>query len=518
LLLLAGPATAAPCDSQPTPLNTSSPQWNGWGATLTNDRFQRKRDAGLSAADIPRLELKWAFGYPGAASAGAQPSIVGNRIFVGSLPGIVYSLDLNTGCSYWTFAAGAEVRSAVTIANGAAFFADAAGTVYSLNANTGQLRWKHRVDAHPAVRTVGSPKVYGGRVYMPVSSGEEVYGGSPAYECCRFRGSLVALDADTGMQMWQSFTIAEPAQPTRRNAVGTQLYGPSGAGVWASPTIDVEHNRIYAATGDSYSDPPASTSDSVLAFDLRSGAMQWSHQATAGDAFNVACTGSDKTNCPLANGHDTDFASPPLLVTVSHGKRLLVLGQKSGVVYALDPDNGGQQVWTNRVAMGGLLGGIMWGSASDGRNVYVAISDYIADGKFNPKAGGLVALRLTDGKELWRTNVSGCGDNAGCSPAQPAAVTLIPGAVLSGSRDGHLRAYETNTGHVIWDFNTVRDFTTVDGASARGGSIDSGGPAVANGMVVTNSGYAMFGGMHGNVLLVFGVDSATHRSHSSTPK
>lgn len=155
LLLLAGPATAAPCDSQPTPLNTSSPQWNGWGATLTNDRFQRKRDAGLSAADIPRLELKWAFGYPGAASAGAQPSIVGNRIFVGSLPGIVYSLDLNTGCSYWTFAAGAEVRSAVTIANGAAFFADAAGTVYSLNANTGQLRWKHRVDAHPAVRTVG---------------------------------------------------------------------------------------------------------------------------------------------------------------------------------------------------------------------------------------------------------------------------------------------------------------------------------------------------------------------------
>jgi len=516
--LLAGTVIAAPCDSKPPQLDLSSPQWNGWGATLSNDRYQRKRGARLSVADVPRLELKWAFGYPDVAGTGAQPSIVGERIYVGSISGVVYSLDLNTGCTYWTFAAGAEVRAAVTVANGAAFFADAAGTVYSVNANTGQLRWKHHVDNHPAVRTVGSPKVHGGRVYMPVSSGEEVYGGSATYECCKFRGSIVALDADTGMQMWQSFTIPDPAHPTRRNAVGTQLYGPSGAGVWSSPTIDVEHQRIYAATGDSYSDPPAPTSDAVLAFDLGSGAMQWAHQATSGDAFNVACTLPDTTNCPLAKGSDVDFSSPPILVSVARGKRLLVLGQKSGMVYALDPDNGGQQVWANRVAMGGLLGGVMWGSASDGRNVYVAISDYVADFKLNPKAGGLVALRLADGKELWRTVVSGCGDNAGCSPAQPAAVTLIPGAVFSGSRDGHLRAYETTTGHVIWDFDTVRDFPTVNGVSARGGSIDSGGPAVANGVVITNSGYALFGGMSGNVLLAFGVNSAAHRGHPSNPQ
>jgi len=169
------------------------------------------------------------------------------------------------------------VRAAVTIAPvgniPAAFFADTAGTVYSLDANTGVLRWKHHVDSHPAVRTVGSPKVYAGRVYMPVSSGEEVYGASPTYQCCKFRGSIVALDADTGMQMWQSFTIPEPAQPTRLNAIGTQLYGPSGAGVWSSPTLDIEHRLIYAATSDSYSDPPAATSDAVLAFDLSSGAM-----------------------------------------------------------------------------------------------------------------------------------------------------------------------------------------------------------------------------------------------------
>ena len=319
------------------------------------------------------------------------------------------------------------------------------------------------------------------------------------------------------MEMWQSFTIPEPPQPTRRNAVGTQMYGPSGAGIWTSPTLDIQHHRIYAATGDNYSDPAATTSDAVLAFNLGTGAVQWTHQATAGDAFNVACNLPDQTNCPMAKGPDVDFASPPLLVSVSRGKRLLVLGQKSGMVYALDPDNGGQQVWATRVGIGGLLGGVMWGSASDGHNVYVAVSDYVSGGKLNPKAGGLVALRLSDGKELWRTVSNGCGDNAGCSPAQPAAVTMIPGVVFSGSRDGHMRAYETSKGHVIWDYDTARDFKTVNGVEARGGSIDSGGPAVAHGVLITNSGYAMFGGMTGNVLLAFGVNSAAPevpRSHS----
>src|SRR3569833_728352 len=367
-------------------------QWNGWGATLANDRLQR--NGKLKPADVPRLQLKWAYGFPSVARAGAQPSIVGDRVYVGSASGIVYCLDLNTGRTNWSFDAGTEVRTAVTTtADGAAIFSDAAGTVYSLDAKTGQLRWKHHVDNHPAVRTVGSPKVYGGRVYVPVSSDEEVNGAAPTYECCRFRGSIVALDADTGMEMWQSYTIPEPAQPTRRNAVGTQLYGPSGAAIWTSPTLDIEHHRIYAATGDSYSDPAAATSDAALAFDLRTGAMQWAHQATAGDAFNIACNLPDQTNCPLAKGPDVDFASPPLLVSVSRGKRLLVLGQKSGMVYALDPDNGGEQVWVARVGIGGLLGGVMWGSASDGRNVFVAVFVFVVGGLFFLFAGGLVALR-----------------------------------------------------------------------------------------------------------------------------
>jgi polyvinyl alcohol dehydrogenase (cytochrome) len=504
--------TTSSCSFKPARLDLSSAQWNGWGATPVNDRFQHARDAKLKAADVPKLRLKWAFGFPGETTTGVQPSVVGGRVFVGSHSGRVYALDLNEGCVYWTFEAGNEVRTAISVAAvrsggsiGAVFFADTIGNLYSLDADTGQLRWKRHVDDHPAVRTVGAPKVYAGRVYMPVSSGEEVTGAAPNYECCTFRGSVVALDAESGDLLWKASTVSEPIQPTRRNAVGTQLYGPSGAGVWTSPTIDARRNQLYVTTGDSYSDPPASTSDSIVAFDLGSGAMRWAHQATPGDAFNIACNLEDKTNCPVAKGPDFDFASPPILVSVGRGKRLLVAGQKSGLVYAVDPDDVGRLIWSTRVGKGGLLGGVMWGSASDGHTVYVAISDYVSDNQINPNAGGLVALRLTDGKETWRTVASGCKEGVFCSPAQGAAVTLIPGAVFSGSRDGHLRAYATDTGRVIWDFDTAHEFLTVNGVEARGGSIDSGGPAVAGGVVVTTSGYSMFGGMGGNVLLAFEV-------------
>src|SRR3984893_14042344 len=356
--------TTYSCSFKPARLDLSSAQWNGWGATPVNDRFQRARDAKLKAADVPKLHLKWAFAFPDETTTGVQPSVVAGRVFVGSHSGRVYALDLNEGCVYWRFEAGNEVRTAISVAAvrsggsiGAVFFADTIGNLYSLDADSGQRRWKRHVDDHPAVRTVGAPKVYAGRVYMPVSSGEEVTGAAPNYECCTFRGSVVALDADSGDLLWKASTVPEPIQPTRRNAVGTQLYGPSGAGVWTSPTIDARRNQLYVTTGDSYSDPPASTSDSIVAFDLGSGAMRWAHQATPGDAFNIACNLEDKTNCPVAKGPDFDFASPPILVSVGRGKRLLVAGQKSGFVYAVDPDNAGRLVWSTRVGKGGLVGG-----------------------------------------------------------------------------------------------------------------------------------------------------------------
>jgi polyvinyl alcohol dehydrogenase (cytochrome) len=272
---------------------------------------------------------------------------------------------------------------------------------------------------------------------------------------------------------------------------------------------------LYVATGDSYSDPPAETSDAIMALDLATGAIKWARQMTKGDAFNVACGGADPTNCPDASGPDVDFGSPPILVTLASGKRALVVGQKSAVVHAVDPDDGGKILWATRIGRGGALGGVEWGSAADAENIYVPLSD-IAFRATTPGAlgtspdaavgGGLFALRLSDGKETWHAPVPGCGDRPRCSPAQSAPASVIDGIVFSGSVDGHMRGYSTRDGHIVWDVDTAQEFTTVNGSQARGGSIDVGGPAIANGVVLTTSGYGQWGGLNGNVLLAFSVD------------
>ncbi len=210
----------------------------------------------------------------------------------------------------------------------------------------------------------GAPTLYSGVLYVPVSSMEEVTGSQPSYQCCTFRGSVVALDIATGRQIWKGYTIPEAPRPTKRNATGTQLYGPSGAGVWSAPTIDVQRQVLYVATGDNYSDPPSETSDAILAFELATGRLLWHRQVTANDAYITSCLVGDSTNCPESNGPDHDFGQSPILVTMRSGQRVLVAGQKSGVVHALDPDQEGKILWQTRVGKGGPLGGIMWGSAA----------------------------------------------------------------------------------------------------------------------------------------------------------
>ena len=399
-------------------------------------------------------------------------------------------------------------------ANFAAYFGDASGVVYAVEAATGKLLWKTKVDNHPAARLTGSPAVYGGRIYVPVASTEEGSATSPNYECCRFRGSVVALDGATGKQIWKSYTIREEARPTKKNKNGTQLWGPSGAPIWTSPTIDVKRNALYVTTGDNYSDPPSGTSDAFLAMDLGSGKILWSRQMTVSDAYTVACRLPDKTNCPDSNGPDFDFGSSPILVTLSNGRRGLVAGQKSGIVHAIDPDKGGEVLWQVRVGKGGIHGGIQWGSAADPSNVYVALSDVgiisipsSIGTETDPKqGGGMFALSLEKGERVWYAPPSGCGERKRCSPAQSAAVSAVPGAAFSGSVDGHLRAYSTKDGAILWDFDTVGPYKTVNGVEARGGSLDQAGPAIAGGMLIANSGYAIWGGMAGNVLLAFSID------------
>jgi len=515
------PAAAIPqtayCKDDPAwtgPL--AAPHWNGWGGDASNRRFQSTAQAGISAADVLRLRLKWAFGFPGDIQAYAQPAVAGGRVFVGSAGHRVYSLDASTGCTYWMFEAEAPVRTAVSLGPSgsgyAVYFGDIHANVYAANAATGKLIWKTRADEHSEARITGAPALAGNRLFVPVSSSEEVSAADPLYECCRFRGSVLAFDTATGKLVWKTYTISEAAHPTRKNKAGTQMWGPSGAAVWSTPALDLNRHILYAGTGDSYSDPPAATTDAIMAVDMDSGRMLWVRQVTPGDAFNLACPSSDKSNCPDANGPDFDFGSSPILIELPHGKRMLVAGQKSAIVYALDPDRSGELLWQARVGRGGSLGGIQWGPAADNENVYAAVSDIArrvgpAGLELNPDAGGgISAVRLSNGELLWHTPPPGCGDRRPCSPAQSAAVTVIPGVVFSGSSDGHLRAYATENGTIVWDFDAVRSFQTVNGVPARGGSFDGPGPVIAGGMLFVNSGYGAMGGIPGNVLLAFTVD------------
>jgi polyvinyl alcohol dehydrogenase (cytochrome) len=524
-------AGACPDDSAAFADPINAPHWNGWGVDPAQHRFQPAEMAGLAANDVPRLKLKWAFGFPGAVRAVAQPTVVGGRIFIGSWGGKVYSLDAQSGCTYWEYDyAGRPVRTAVVIgprAGGwAAYFGDLGGRVYSVDAGTGKELWTSRIDEHSAAIVTGAPTLVGATLFVPVSSYEELTGANPNYSCCTFRGSVVALEASTGKMLWKTYTIPEPAKPGAVNSKGVQLMGPSGAAIWSAPTFDAANGRVYATTGDNYSDPPTATSDAVLAFDASSGELAWTRQMTSGDAFNIACGPTPRVNCPKANGPDYDFGSSAVLADLPGGKRVLIAAQKSGVVTALDPDRSGEIVWQKRVGNGGKLGGVQWGVAADQRNVYVAVSDvkidvvpagtpgaqpmtrdpsraFLLDRK---AGGGLLALKLDTGEEVWRTPHPGCDEVPGCSPAQSAAVTAIPGVVFSGGLDGRLRAYSSEDGRIIWDVDTKGEVPTVNGIAAHGGSIDGAGPVVVGGMLYVSSGSGVYGGAPGNVLLAYSVE------------
>jgi polyvinyl alcohol dehydrogenase (cytochrome) len=519
----AAPSSEFLCTASDATLSSVS-LWTGWGVNLANTRFQDTAAAGITAADVPRLKLKWAFGLGQGTAVRSQPAVADGRLFTADITGLLYALNAKTGCQYWSFKADSPIRSGIafngTVAGGPAlYFGDLKGNAYAVNATSGQLLWKVHAGEHFASMVTGTPLVHGGVAYVPFSSFEEILPPNPKYECCTFRGSVVALDASSGKLLWRTYTIEDAPQPTTKSKSGTQLHGPSGAGVWSTPTLDEKVGVLYVATGDNYSEPATKTSDAVLALDAKTGKILWSKQVTPNDVFNNGCVTPDKPNCPETAGKDSDFGQPPILISRGGGRRALVIGQKSGMVHALDPDHEGQILWQTRVGQGGYLGGIQWGSASDGENVYAALSDLqfvpVADPSapqgfklaLNPNhGGGLFALKVATGEKVWSAKPPSCADRKNCSPAQSAAVTAIAGVVFSGSEDGHLRAYSAATGEVIWDADTVREYDTVNGAKARGGSLDVAGPVIAGGMLFVNSGYGQWGGAPGNVLLAFSID------------
>jgi polyvinyl alcohol dehydrogenase (cytochrome) len=489
------------CAANPKPFAPGAGDWNGWGADALHARYQAK--PGFSAEDAPRLKLKWAFGFPDDTQAAGQPVVVSGRIFVGSNGGTVYSLDASTGCVYWTYDAGGVVRSAISIARSPkssrwiAYFGDYHAMAHAVDAETGQPLWKVKIDEHPTARISGSPTYSQGRLYVPVASSEELSGGSPQYECCTFRGSVTALDAESGQKIWKSYSIPDPPKVYKTSSAGTKLYGPAGAGVWNSPTIDEKRKRVYVGTGNSYTGIAIPTSDSILAFDLESGSLLWSSQATPGDNWMMGCPKG--ANCPENPGGDFDFGSSSILRSLGGGKQILIATQKSGMVYGLDVDQRGKILWQTRIGSGGAQGGIQWGAAADDHAIYAAVSDLNQREKGTP---GMYALKIDTGEKLWSTPAP---DGAG-NKAQLTAVSAMPGLAFSGSWGGHLRAYSTKTGEIVWDFDAMRDFDTVNHVPAQGGTFNGGGAAIARGMVITTCGYGFVGGKPGNVLLAFSVD------------
>ena len=477
--------------------------WNGWGVDATNARFQTAKAAGVTAAQVPSLTLKWAFGFPNAASMYGQPTVAAGRIFIGVDTGYVYSIDAKTGCVYWSFQAAAGVRNAINIGpvkgHGstayAAYFGDLRGNVYALDAASGLPLWIVSVDPHPLAAVTGAPTFFKGRLYVPLASREEAAGGGLDYPCCTFRGSLVALNADTGKQLWKTYIIPDEPKPTRKNSRGVQLFAPSGAGLWASPTIDESRNAIYLGTGDAYSKPPVpSTTDAVMALDLDTGKVRWSVQHTANDAWLVGCeVNNPSENCPTDIGPDYDFGSASIMRTLPDGRTIVVSGQKSGEVFAQDVRDGAI-LWKATLVDKLARGEINFGGAADDRQAY-----------FGTRSNGISALDLRTGERTWVAKI------APFTPprqvGQTAALTVIPGVVFSGGADGVLRAFAASDGKQVWEYDTLRDFTTVNGVAAKGGAMGAPGPTMAGGMIFVGSGYTGLGnGRGGNVLLAFGLE------------
>lgn len=477
----------------------AKPAWNGWGVNISNTRMQSASGAGLGSPAIGSLKLKWAFGFPGATSVYGQPSVVAGRVFVGVDSGYVYSIDAATGCVYWSFKADAGVRSAVSVGKSArpdqalAYFGDLKGNVYAVDARTGEQVWKTAADPHPQARVTGATQLFEGRLYVPVASLEELSATEPGYECCTFRGSVVAMNAQTGKIIWKTYTIASVPKPAGKNAKGAQQYAPSGGGVWNSPTIDPKRKALYIGTGDAYTLPAAKTTDSIMALSLDDGKMLWSVQDTANDAWVVSCIRDNKENCPKEAGPDYDFGASPMLVNLASGKSLLICAQKSGYVYGHDPDQKGKLIWktANFSKPPEATGQIVWGGTADEDSAY-----------FGLNSGGIVALGLKDGERRWFTDLK---PEQGRKTGQDSAISSMPGYIVSGGWDGVLRILSANDGRVVWSFDMRKEFETVNGVKAKGGSMGSAGPTIAGGMIFAGAGYpGVQEGVSGNVLLAFG--------------
>ncbi len=432
------------------------PSWNGWDPELGVHRFVSEEDGGITVEDIPKLQLKWVFAMPDASVANwSQPSVVGGALFMTSDNFFVYALNANTGCVHWSYRAQTAVRGAVKIGpvddvpgvRYGAYFGDMSGVVYGVNAETGEEMWTMRADDHPQAKITSAVRLdsSGDRLYVPVASWEEQPGSYVEYECCTFQGSVVAVDVKTGEKVWQTYAFPERPRPLNKtNSAGTPLFGPAGAGIWSSLTIDEKRRAIYAPTGNCNITEhfgvgnvsfDGGACDSILAIDMDTGRRLWMTNLlpASSDRDEGGCgRGPERlVNCPGYIQGPGDDVNQAILLDLPSGRRVLLGVQESGRITALDPDNDGAVLWVAQAGDRLGINGSAWGGASDGELFYRPLI-------YRDTTGAVAALRVTTGERVWYTELPKLEDCdlpgfGSCSSGITAAATAVPGAVFTGS-------------------------------------------------------------------------------------
>lgn len=506
------------CAADKRTVDTSAPVVSaGFGVDANQTRSLSAAQAGLSKSDLANLEVAWAIGFPGQGS-GTGASVLGDTVFVTGGQKVA-ALDAKTGCAKWSYAASSRNTPAIGEIGGRKVLAFSVGRdIHVLDAGTGSLIWK--ASGQPVDGSGG--QVRGGvifardKIIVPLSASGVASGANPRTECCTGHGSVVVLNAADGTHAWEWHTMPEATYNGQVNSLGVKQKGPSGAPIWSVPVYDAKRNTVIVTTGENTSHPGTNTSDAVIALNLDTGKVAWQFQAMAADVWNMACTGtSNGPNCPIyfgGDGRDYDFGAGAILATTTSGKDIVLAGQKSGHVWALEAETG-KVLWSQRIGEGTVLGGIHWGIAQTGNLVIAPINDphMNTEQGWKPKAG-VFAFDIATGKPAWSyaaqpncvgeraKAVASCDTKYGFSPAP----VVIDGAVVGGTLGGEVIILDAANGAVINRIDTVRPIPTLNKEVAgKGGSIDAHGISAGAGMLFINSGYGSFGQTPGNVLIAY---------------
>lgn len=493
-----------------------------FGIDLRSTGYMNAQQAGLNSRDLGNMELAWAVAFPNVSTLRGVAPIVGSTLFFGANEtGKLLAMNTQSACVKWVYDAGAPISNSVTFGElgeggrKALVFAVGRGQVQAVDARTGEKIWESQAGHSKRAGITGAPVLYKNRVIIPLTASGVGSGANPDYECCDEHGAVALLDAASGKKLWTWHTMKNAEYTGRVTPDGVRQRGPSGAPIWSTPSVDVKRGLIYVGSGQNTSLPATNTSDSILAIDIESGKLQWGFQALANDIWHFGCKvpwEKSGPHCPRPEESvlkDYDFGASPIIATTRKGKDIILAGQKSGDVWALDPDHEGKVIWHQRFGRGTALGGVHWGMAIDGERLFVPISDPHINGEV-PEPG-LNGLDISTGKVLWRTPVEAdCGNGrkerfAACDGRYglSASPLAIDQSVVAASLDGKLYVFDGKSGKIVWQYDTLRDFDTLNGVKGSGGSIDSHSIFAGNGMLFVNSGYGKFGQPAGNVLLAF---------------